>query len=482
MTRDEALGELGLDASADRDTIRRSYLRLIKTRSPEKDPTGFGKLRVAYDTLRALADGRPPPSTEAEPAPATEASKAPEGAAQDRLESFRREFAALAGDVGPDVPIGIARRAVEAAPDALEARTWLVQALVAAKKEDEAIAALRDAYLQGHAEAMTRLANQFPQALTVKELQLLGPVWTPQELWNLAMFYRSVDPVREGVAGELTLEAAISRGTPPPQPELVLMLLMDLLAKDQLETARRALDFYQAWVDKEGLESGLRETRTGSVWPVLRELAALSDEFPRELRALIARYWMGDRPKVVLELGAWLDAHADQVVGLEAKLAEKKVIYGVMANVLAQFRDPRTKRVKEQAKQQRKQELPGRLRAGFTVIGIAVALAALAAWQLPSGPEERARLASEAQRASLAACHAMGASKQKSGCNALDGFVASAMGDSCPGDWEQAWHVEKVLDTYLPTGPETVLASSNGRARDAYLTALRALCANRTPK
>jgi len=51
MTRDEAFGELGLDAEATPDQIRRAYARGVKTRKPEVDPDGFRRLREAYEQL-----------------------------------------------------------------------------------------------------------------------------------------------------------------------------------------------------------------------------------------------------------------------------------------------------------------------------------------------------------------------------------------------------------------------------------------------
>lgn len=51
----EAFEELGLDATASNDDIRRAYLRLLKTRKPEHDPEGFKRLREAYELSKSVA-------------------------------------------------------------------------------------------------------------------------------------------------------------------------------------------------------------------------------------------------------------------------------------------------------------------------------------------------------------------------------------------------------------------------------------------
>lgn len=52
LSFDDALLELGVDAKASTDEIRRAYLRLVKTRSPERDPTGFRRARASYEVVR----------------------------------------------------------------------------------------------------------------------------------------------------------------------------------------------------------------------------------------------------------------------------------------------------------------------------------------------------------------------------------------------------------------------------------------------
>jgi len=43
---------LGIDSSADTETIRKRYLALVREFSPERAPERFAEIRAAYETLR----------------------------------------------------------------------------------------------------------------------------------------------------------------------------------------------------------------------------------------------------------------------------------------------------------------------------------------------------------------------------------------------------------------------------------------------
>jgi hypothetical protein len=49
---EEALAELGLEAPASAEAIRRAYLRAVREHPPERDADGFRRVREAYDLLR----------------------------------------------------------------------------------------------------------------------------------------------------------------------------------------------------------------------------------------------------------------------------------------------------------------------------------------------------------------------------------------------------------------------------------------------
>ena len=52
LSFDDALLELGVDAKATAEEVRRAYLRLVKTHSPERDPMGFRRARTDYEVAR----------------------------------------------------------------------------------------------------------------------------------------------------------------------------------------------------------------------------------------------------------------------------------------------------------------------------------------------------------------------------------------------------------------------------------------------
>jgi hypothetical protein len=97
LSFDDAMLELGVDAKATAEEVRRAYLRLVKTRSPERDPMGFRRARAAYEvvrttlTMRRLAaaqatalesPGAPEPVAPESPSPAA-AIEPPTAASED---------------------------------------------------------------------------------------------------------------------------------------------------------------------------------------------------------------------------------------------------------------------------------------------------------------------------------------------------------------------------------------------------------------
>ena len=45
---------LGVDKNASDEDIKKAYFRLIRTHTPEKDPEGFKRIRLAYEAIRDL--------------------------------------------------------------------------------------------------------------------------------------------------------------------------------------------------------------------------------------------------------------------------------------------------------------------------------------------------------------------------------------------------------------------------------------------
>lgn len=48
---EDPFAELGVDESADDETIRRRYLALVRTYPPDRDPQRFQALRLAYEAI-----------------------------------------------------------------------------------------------------------------------------------------------------------------------------------------------------------------------------------------------------------------------------------------------------------------------------------------------------------------------------------------------------------------------------------------------
>ncbi|RKH51674.1 hypothetical protein D7Y23_09140 [Corallococcus sp. AB050B] len=298
MDFDEALRELGVDADPGDDTVRRTYLRKLKTRKPETDPEGFARLRAAYETVLARREGREGPRTQAAPwTQATQQHPQPGAASatvapiQDALTRFRAEFWALPPDAPPEVLVDVARRAVEAVQDAAEPRRWLVAALLRANRDKEALAACRDAYRQGHAGFLLELAQRFPRALEDAEIELLGRDAPHRFLWRLAdQLLDFHDVERAWKVARVAFERTGSAPTepPPPHPWFVnFALLMHLNNRPGL--ARELVRRYVAWMDREGRSHAFESGDVGAVWPLVLELGALPDTFNGSLRRSLVR-------------------------------------------------------------------------------------------------------------------------------------------------------------------------------------------------
>ncbi|RKG91940.1 hypothetical protein [Corallococcus terminator] len=298
MDFEEALQELGVDADPGGDTVRRAYLRRLKTRKPETDPEGFARLRQAYETVLAAREGREGPRTEAESlAPAPEAG-APEATGpvstlrQDVFDRFRAEFRALPPDAPPEAPVEVARRAVEALPDMAEARQWLVEALLAADRIPDALVVYRDAYRQGFTGFLVELAQRFPRALEDTELVLLAESGAPHGFfWGLTeQLLQQGDGAR---AAKCALAAFERMGTnpqePPPPPGWFLQVQLLLYIQSQPESAREVGRRYAAWVRGEGLQDAFKSDETARIWPLLAQLHVLPDAFDPALRAGMAQ-------------------------------------------------------------------------------------------------------------------------------------------------------------------------------------------------
>ena len=130
MTLTEALAELGLQPGADPETVRRTYLRLIKTRKPESDPEGFRRAREAFEIARgageiaffaAESERRHSPPTPATPesgpsAPSSHGDAAPPPPAVDPFAVFLDDWRAVPASAGNRARVEIAQQAIAELP------------------------------------------------------------------------------------------------------------------------------------------------------------------------------------------------------------------------------------------------------------------------------------------------------------------------------------------------------------------------------
>ncbi|RKG91941.1 hypothetical protein [Corallococcus terminator] len=308
MDFEQALQELGVDADPGCDTVRRVYLRRLKTCKPETDPEGFARLRQAYETVLAVREGREGPRTQAEPRQAsTQAEEDPSTEAagpgatpalpQDVLERFRAEFRALPPEGPLEAAVEVARRAVEAVQDSAEPRHWLVGALLAADRTQEALSAYRDAYRQGHFEFLAELAQRFPRALEDSEIALLGREAPHRFLWMLTNQLLQMDEVER--AGRFAQVAFGQMGAnpdePPPPPGWFVQLVVLLHLHVQPALGRDVASRYVAWVKGEGLLTAFASEEIAELWPLVLELGALPDSFSTTLRSILAKALLDGR-------------------------------------------------------------------------------------------------------------------------------------------------------------------------------------------
>jgi hypothetical protein len=131
VTLDEAVAELGLSPPIGADEIRAAYVRLLRTRRPDRDPAGFMRLREAYDLLRGAAAERieaQPLEVAPSPAPADLPDPEVEPRAPsvgDQLRAFSERLAAVDEDVAAQE--AIVREALAAFPRHPMPRWWLIR-------------------------------------------------------------------------------------------------------------------------------------------------------------------------------------------------------------------------------------------------------------------------------------------------------------------------------------------------------------------
>jgi hypothetical protein len=315
VTLTEAWTELGVEPGADAETVRRAYLRLIKTRKPESDPVGFQRARTAFEVARA--DGeieslaaesvrRHAPafsgSSGGPGAPGAPPSPAPGGAAGDGaaqgdivFEGFRSAWQSIRPSADQRQRLEIAREAVAVLPHDPRAHWLLVSTLSHVGTETALADALRAGWRAGFPEFLEALLVRLPTKATREEIDA---GFASQEAavrlaaavaaagWNAPRGAALVVELCR-TAMEAPLDARDDRVRELPMLRL-LDVVLALHAAGALDAAAEAQAALRACLHDSGLELALAAGPLGGVWLLTEEIGGLPPEFPRPLRAAFA--------------------------------------------------------------------------------------------------------------------------------------------------------------------------------------------------
>ncbi len=279
MTLDDALNELGIDHIVGADGARRAYLRLLKKRKPEVDRDGFMRLREAYEIAKPYFE-------EVELCRVVDAAMDAEAARPDggrevvRLETPAGVvFLHRAPPIGPDEPSSPDEPWVEqekpfigednpAVADTVEA---LEPPIEPSGPADEALPAASE---EPVVESVATVPEAEPSEPSIDELIAAGKFKKAARL----MGSRYREAVQQG-----TIDVAES------SPYQAVLLLLRLHEKNRLDEARMLEKEFAAWLASTGASVRLMAGPVGVMWLMVRELSALSNKFPKELREGIAK-------------------------------------------------------------------------------------------------------------------------------------------------------------------------------------------------
>lgn len=319
MTADEARTLLGVERGADKSTVRRAYLRLLKVHKPETDPEGFQRLREAYERLEEIAryevvsvvptDAAPPRNEPNEPSNEDPADRgSPLGPAERPFTSEPFAFPNL-GPITPSPSQVFWDRLANVIPfDPRVAQEILSEAIVAHPDESGFYLELADLYREeGFTQASTDVLRAGMSAGVVDcaaELLFLHPDELDLEmLERVAPQVYFTDAARGYIAlrqparaFELT-QARLGqdrwtdrgfRGDVAGALDVALELIAARYVSHGLDLGRLAL--------AAGQESGVarESTRGGNVrWVLCTQFFALSAQLDDELRVAIAKSILG---------------------------------------------------------------------------------------------------------------------------------------------------------------------------------------------
>ena len=343
VTLEEALAELGLEAGANPEAVRRAYLRLIKIRKPESDPQGFKRAREAYEIARPdselqafalkVEQRHEPPAPPTAPPPPVNEEGAPE--VELAFERFAAEWQAVPM-LDRFKRLKIARAAVAARPDDRRAHWMLVSTLSGFMGDAQLAQALRDGYKAGFEEFLEALLIRLPDAATRAEVSaaLASPTASLRlrgaavgATWDTG---RSADFVVD-LCGQA--HAADSAQLPVGP---LLEIVFALHEVDAAPDALRAHEAVRRVLRENELELRLVRGELAVIWRLAEELASLPDDFPERLRrAFATASRAGDLWIAFHDAYDLIRGHRDQIARWTKRLPATTNVAGVLRAALA---------------------------------------------------------------------------------------------------------------------------------------------------
>jgi hypothetical protein len=258
VTLYEALEELGIGHDASAAEARRAYLKLLKQRRPETDPSGFMRLREAYDTAKPHLESR--------------------DAFRHLLEAPHDPPAPVPPDdevaEPPAIPVP-----VPTSPEVAEPTDEGGQETDASSEEEG----------DHDQDATGKDEPDPPDEATVDMLIAAGAhVAAAEEL------------------DRLFAAAARHVHGPVPPVQTAIRLILTLHAQDALDAAASLHASLASWLRASGQEARVIRGDVAARWTLVREIASLPRSFPGAMRAPIARAILaGDLGQAKADLDAF---------------------------------------------------------------------------------------------------------------------------------------------------------------------------------
>ncbi len=355
MTLIEAWSELGVEPGADAETVRRAYLRLIKTRKPEADPDGFQRARLAYEIARASGEiegfaarsvqAGNPAAADPTPDAASAVDAEPRPSATDAaFQGFLTAWNAVPPSADQRPRLEIAREAVLALPQDPRARWLLVTTLSRLGTESDLADALREGWRAGWPEFLEALLVRLPGRASRDEIDAAFAA-EPASLRLAAAAAAAV--WQDARSAELVAElcraavADVSDAHGERVRELPMGRMLDVIlalhAAGALDAAARAHGEVRRCLHDTGLELAMANGPLGGVWTLAEEIDGLPTNFPQPLRAAFARATRaGDLAGAYYDTVGYLELHRATVEEWAPRLAGSAPnVTGVLRAALA---------------------------------------------------------------------------------------------------------------------------------------------------